>query len=339
MDKPDPGLIYDLYIGAFRPQVVRLALQLDLFTPLADGPADAAAVARDCGCSPAGVAHLLDALVATQVISRQESRYQLTPSAATFLVRRRPAYAGDLVFAWTGPDIWRNVAGALRTGQPAPFEEFHVQDAWLESYSEWRIQNSLEMWRAAGIEPRPDTPRRLLDLACGCAIKSLALARLDPALRVTGLDTPSVIVVALDLADRMGLSAQTDFLGADLMTADLGADLYDACLLGQITHYLTPEQNQDLFRRVHRALRPGCPLVIDVPMTGDQPSEWTEIVSLLLWANGGGHAHSFGQYHGWLEAAGFEEVRPLSERWTITRSTSAPRSPTRSRRLGPSSAG
>ena len=51
---PNPGLIYDLYTGMFRPQIVRLALQLDVFTPLADGPADAASVARACGCSKAG---------------------------------------------------------------------------------------------------------------------------------------------------------------------------------------------------------------------------------------------------------------------------------------------
>lgn len=27
MDTPNPGLIYDLYTGVFRPQVIRLALQ------------------------------------------------------------------------------------------------------------------------------------------------------------------------------------------------------------------------------------------------------------------------------------------------------------------------
>lgn len=61
-ESPTPSLIYDLYTGVFRPQVIRLALQLDVFTPLANGPADAATVARACGCSPAGIVHLLDVL-------------------------------------------------------------------------------------------------------------------------------------------------------------------------------------------------------------------------------------------------------------------------------------
>jgi SAM-dependent methyltransferase len=310
-------LTYDLYTGIFRPQVVRLALQFDVFTPLADGPADAATAARACGCSHAGIAQLLDVLAGTGLLAQQEGRYSLTPSAATFLVRGRPTYAGDLILAWTGPDIWASVACAVPTGQPAPFEEYHEQDAWLESYSEWRIANSREMWQAAGVAPQPDRPRCLLDIACGCAIKSLALAQLDPALHVTGVDTERVLPAARDLAGRMGLTAQTEFVAADLLTASFGAKRYDLCLLGQITHYLTPAQNRDLLRRVHASLKPGGLLLLDVPMTGAQLSEWTAITALLLWANGGGGTHSFEAYRAWLAEAGFGQVRQLSERWLM----------------------
>jgi SAM-dependent methyltransferase len=313
-ESPDPGLIYDLYTGGFRPQIVRLALQLDVFTPLADGPADAAAVARVCECSETGIAHLLDVLVGAQMLTRREGRYALTPSAATFLVRGRPAYAGDLILTFTGQALWEGLGHAVRTGQAAPFEEHHDQDAWLESYSEWRIGNSLELWQAAGVEPQPDIPRRLLDLACGCAIKSFALAQRDPALHVTCVDTPRVLPVARALAERLGLLAQASFVTADLLTADFGVNRYDLCLLGQITHYLTPAQNRDLFRRAHAALRPGGALVLDVPMTGEQPSEWTAITSLLLWGRGGGGAHGVEAYREWLEEAGFASVRQLSER-------------------------
>lgn len=315
-ESPNPGLIYDLFSGVFRPQVVRLALQLDVFTPLADGPQDAATVASACECHEAGMTQLLDALAGMQVLSRHAvSCYALTPSAATFLVRGRPAYAGDLILAWTGPAIWDSVAYAVRTGQPGPFEEYHEQDAWLESFSVWRIDHSLALWQAAGIAPQPEAPRCLLDIACGCAIKSLALAQRDPELHVTGVDTARVLPPARDLAARLGLAGQSEFLVADLLTADLGVARYDICLLGQITDYLTPAQNQDLFRRVHQALRPGGTLVLDVPMTGDQPTEWTQLVSLLLWVNSGGGTHSFETYRGWLEAVGFHSIRQLSDRW------------------------
>lgn len=313
-DEPDPGLIYDLYTGIFRPQIVRLALQLDLFTPLAHGPMDAATVARACACSEAGITQLLDVLVGAKLLTRQDGRYTLTPSAATFLVRDRSAYAGDLILAWTGPAIWESVRRAVRTGEPAPFEEYHEQDAWLESYSEWRIANSLEMWKVVGVEPQPGRPRRLLDLACGCGIKSLALAQHDPALHITGIDTARVVPVARALAERLGLAGQAEFGAADLLTASFGVAQFDLCLLGQITHYLTPEQNCHLFQRVYSALQPNGLLLLDVPMTGQQASEWTQIVSLLLWVNGGGATHSFERYRAWLTAVGFGQVSQVSER-------------------------
>lgn len=322
-EQPNPGRVYDLFTGVFRPQIVRLALQLDVFTPLAGGPADAATVACACGCSPAGAAHLLDVLAGMGVLTRSDGFYALTPGAATFLVRGRPAYAGDLILAWTGPAIWARVAHAVRTGEAAPFEEYHEQDAWLESYSEWRLADSLAMWRTAGIEVQSDIPRRLLDLACGCAIKSFALAQQDPALHVTCVDTPRVLPVARALAGRIGLTNQTEFIAADLLAADFGSDRYDLCLLGQITDYLTPAQNRDLFRRVHTALRPDGTLLLDAPMTGAQPSEWTQVVSLLLWTNGGGGTHGFEEYCVWLEEAGFAQVRQLSERWAVAHSKSA----------------
>lgn len=316
-DPPKPGLIYDLYTGVFRPQLISLALRVDIFTPLAEEPADAATVASACGCSPAGIGHLLDVLVTMNVLTQRDDGYALASSAATFLVRGRPAYAGDLILAWTGPEIWDSVERAVRTGQPAPFEEYHEQDAWLESYSEWRLASSLSMWQAAGIQPQPDRPRRLLDIACGCAIKSFALAQRDPALHVTCVDTARVLPVARALAERMGLLVQATFVEADLLTASFDANFYDACLLGQITDYLTPAQNQDLFRHVHAALRAGGTLVLDVPMTSAQAAEWTQIVSLLLWTNGGGGTHSFDDYLNWLVQVGFGQVRQVGERWLV----------------------
>lgn len=183
------------------------------------------------------------------------------------------------------------------------------------TYSTWRIANSLEMWRAANVEPQSGAPRRLLDIACGCAIKSFALAQQDSALHVTCVDTPCVLPVARALAEHLGLIARTEFIAADLLTADFGADRYDLCLLGQITDYLTPAQNCDLFRRVQCALKPGGTLMLDAPMTGEHSSEWTAIVSLLLWTNGGGETYGFAEYAAWLQAAGFTQVAKLSKRW------------------------
>ncbi|MCC6568486.1 MAG: class I SAM-dependent methyltransferase, partial [Anaerolineales bacterium] len=228
-----------------------------------------------------------------------------------------PAYAGDMILDYTSPALFESILNSIRTGKPHSLNENFVQDAWLESYSEWRIPKSLEMWKAAGITT--ERPLRILDLACGCAIKSFALAQTSPDAHVTCLDSPAVLEVASHLARRMAVSAQATFSPADLFTANFGMDSFDAVLVGQITHYLTSDQNKNLFQRIYAALKSNGALVIDCPMTGESPSESASFLTLFLWANGGGTAHSFEEYKSWLEEIGFQRIESLSERWLAAR--------------------
>lgn len=63
----------------------------------------------------------------------------------------------------------------------------------------------------------------------------------------------------------MSVSAQAAF-----SSADLGADSFNAVLVGQITHYLTAEQNKNLFQRIYATLKSNGVLVINCPMTTDK---------------------------------------------------------------------
>jgi O-methyltransferase involved in polyketide biosynthesis len=99
-----------------------------------------------------------------------------------------------------------------------------------------------------------------------------------------------------------------------MLTADLGKAQYDACLLGQVSHYLTEQQNRDLFARICRTLVPGGRLVLDVPMGTEQPHEDSSFLSLALWTNSGGRAYAFEEYQSWLLDAGFAVVHQLSPR-------------------------
>jgi 2-polyprenyl-3-methyl-5-hydroxy-6-metoxy-1,4-benzoquinol methylase len=310
--QPDPDVVYGLFSGIFKAQIVRLALQLDVFTPLADGPTTAESVAHVCRCDILGTKALLDYLGSLQVLERHEGNYSLTPTAETFLVPWRKSYVGDMILHYTGQTLFDSILRSIQGGKPSSLGEDFVQDAWLESYLSWRISSSLEMWQAAGIEPDPHHDLHILDIACGCATKSLVLAQASPRVRVTCLDTPDVLAVARDLAERMQVTSQVTFVPANLLQADLGKGQYDAVLLGQITHYLTETQNTGLFRRIHTALLPDGVLVVDCPMTTDRLTETASFLTLFLWANSGGMAYPFETYRTWLRNAGFRSVMQLS---------------------------
>jgi SAM-dependent methyltransferase len=313
----NPDLVYDLFGGIFKPNFIRLALELDVFTPLAAGPTNAKQVAAFCHCDTFGIKSLLDYLCSLEVLECHGNSYALTPTAATFLVQGRKAYVGDMISLYTDKALFDNIQQSLRSGKPSSLGENYVQDAWLESYLPWRIPKSLEMWQAAGIMTGYQESLRVLDIACGCAIKSLALAQVSPNARVTCLDNAEVLVVARDLAERMGVQSQVVFKPANLLDADFGENQFDAALSGQITHYLTKAQNANLFQRVYSALSPKGIIVIDCPMAANEPNETASFLTLVLWANSGGAAHSFEMYRSWLFDSGFRKIKQLSERWVV----------------------
>jgi demethylspheroidene O-methyltransferase len=314
---PDAEFFYGLYDGAFKPQLVRIAVLLDVFTRLSGEPLDAAGLGAATGASTEGIERLADYLVAIGLLGKAQWGYSLTPSAGTFLVRTSKAYAGDVLLGFTDPDFSERVMGSLRSGQPTALLERFDQDAWVESYRTSRIAGSLDMWKAAGVAPTGHAELRILDLACGCGIKSLCLAQEERSVRVVCVDQPEVLAVTRDLAERMGVADRVELAPGDLLCVGLGEGIYDACLAGQITHYLTEAQTRDLFSRVNAALVTGGRFLIDVPMGGSQTDETAAFLSLVLWANSGGTAYTYEEYHDLLREGGFTRVRRAGERLIV----------------------
>ncbi len=136
-------------------------------------------------------------------------------------------------------------------------------------------------------------------------------------MHITCLDRAEVLEVARALAERLHLLPQVTFLPADLHAVQFGEDQYDVALLGQITHHLTPVQNQTLFHQIFNTLVPGGLLVIDVPLRAETgpPSEEVSLLNVVLGAISGGAVYTVADYCDWLQQSGFGEVRRLGERW------------------------
>lgn len=312
---PNSDPIYGLYGGGFLGQFTRLALLLDVFTPLSSGPATAEEVATICNASVAGIRPLLDYLSSMKILAYQAKKntYALTRTAAAFLVHGEKTYAGDWVLANTDPVLWDKMLQTIRTGRSMGYTLPWAQDAWLESYSPSRVKYSLELWRTVGIEVSNEQSFRMLDLACGCGIKTLAFAQANKTVQVMCVDSESVLEVARDLATRFDITEQISFKPADILSDEFGTDLFHAALLGLITYILTPEQNINVFRRAFQALQPGGVLVIDSIMSTNQPKEWASRATMLMRTWNGGAAHSFSEYQTWLKEAGFNKVVQYNE--------------------------
>ena len=112
---------------AVYPAMAMLAgMQLDVFTPLKDGPLTGAEIAEAIGVASAKLAPLLYALVAADLLTVQGDRFSNTPEADAYFVKGRPTYmAGRQLFY---ADIWQallKTADTIRTGAPQHKHSFY----------------------------------------------------------------------------------------------------------------------------------------------------------------------------------------------------------------------
>ena len=95
------------------------AVELDVFTTIAQGKRTAAEVARAIKVPLRGLERMLDALTGLGYLTKRGSRFGLSPTAQTFLVRGKPAFLGAMAdeSRMTLPG-WIQLTDVVRFGRP-----------------------------------------------------------------------------------------------------------------------------------------------------------------------------------------------------------------------------
>jgi hypothetical protein len=110
-------LFFDTAAAYQRTEVLRAALQLDVFEALADGACSAADLSNRCATSERGMRVLCDTLTVLGFLTKSAAQYALTLDSASFLLRRSPTcVTGTLEFLHAAGvvDAYRDVATAVR---------------------------------------------------------------------------------------------------------------------------------------------------------------------------------------------------------------------------------
>src|SRR5438128_2392372 len=95
------------------------AIELDLFTTIAEGKKTVADITKAIKSPKRGVERLLDALVGMGYLTKRGTQFGLTPVADTFLVRTKPSFIGAMAdeSRITLPG-WMQLAEVVRSGKP-----------------------------------------------------------------------------------------------------------------------------------------------------------------------------------------------------------------------------
>lgn len=301
-------------------RVLASAVELDLLTEIDQGANTIETLSAATQCSPRGLRIILNALVALKLLERDKEHFRLTPAAATFLSQNSPQYLGGVVMhsAQLQPR-WEHLTETIRGGRPVRAVE--SSDDHGEFFSHFvdalyaLSAGAAEVAAKTLIPAQPAADYRVLDIGAGSAVWSLAFARQMPSARVTVADWPVVIEkITRKFAERHGVADRYDYLEGNFREEDFGASRFDVALLGHICHSEGTERSRTLFRRVHRALKPGGQILIAemVPDEVRREAVFPLIFAVNMLVNTEeGDTFTFGEYRRWLEEAGFRDVRTL----------------------------
>ena len=311
-----PGPMLDV-LGAASLRPANSAIRLGLFQALAGGSLTAEELAMQIDADERGTRALLEFLAASGYIRRHRGHYSNSAMTKKWMLSSSPDSLAAFVSWWDTHALprWGDLEDSVRRGAP----EMSLYDwldedpaRWLEAQAGWKDTVRLESSSVVAKVGLPASARTLIDIGGGHGHLSIEFCRRHPELSATIFDRAGPLeaaretIAAAEMGDRIAVQE------GDVWVDDLGSD-YDAALLSNIVHAFRPEQNVELMRKAHQALRPGGSVAILEQLDRGSPSAMMRgmkrLLDLLYVGELGSQLYRYEEIAHWLTAAGFEQVR------------------------------
>ena len=311
---PSPVLFFETVNGYQRSAAIRAAVDLGLFTAVAEGANTSDALAKRTGAAERGVRILADYLTILGFMTKTGGRYALTADAALFLDRRSPAYLGGAVEFLLSDGIagaFDALTAAARKGGTALPESGTLapeHDVWVRfARGMMPMMAGPAQALAALVLAGSTQPMKVLDVSASHGAFGLAFAKANPAARVVGLDWPNVLEVAKENARAAGVAERYETIAGSAFDVDLRGP-YDVVLLPNFLHHFDPPTCEVLLRKVRAALADGGRVAtlefipdedrVTPPMAG-------AFALTMLATTPAGDAYPFAEYERMFRNAGF----------------------------------
>ena len=253
--------------GFIASQALFAALELDLFSLLADGGKTLRQLTHDTDVPVDRMATLLSGLTSLGLVVSEGELYRNAPASNRYLVRDAPGDFGDYYRYQIGRQVYpalEHLYRGIRGDPQAVSSTFFggVLDDPIEADAFTRAQHAGSMGPAIMLARRLDLGQRrsLLDVAGGSGAFSISLCRANPQLTATVIDFPNVVAVASRFVAEAELSSRISCIGGDALEVEWPQA--DAVLMSYLLSAVGPNEGAHLVDRAVEALPPGGVLVI-----------------------------------------------------------------------------
>ena len=294
---------------------MKAAIELEIFTAIAEGNTTAATIAKRCEAAERGVRMLCDFLTIHGFLDQRRSAVR---SRAGLSFIPQPPFAGiyrrRLEFLLT-PRLREGHARlteAVRRGGTA------LGEGTLEPENPDWVKFAEAMMPLMHMPPeimaaelrKGGEAHKVLDIAASHGIFGISVAKQNPAAHIYAADWKNVLEVARKNAQAMGVADRYHLLPGSAFETDFGSG-YDLALITNFLHHFDPPTCTTFMRKVHAALKPGGRAAIAefVPNPDRVTPPTAAAFSMMMLATTpAGDAYTFAELESISKNAGFARV-------------------------------
>ena len=314
--QPSPDLFFDTLTAYQKTAALKAAVDLNLFTSLADAPATAAQVAKACNAAERGVRILCDHLTVQGFLQKSGDKYNLTLDSSVFLSRKSPGYAGaavDFLLSDHLTTAFKHLTDSVRKGGTAEPQWGSItpeHPMWLTFA---QTMGGLMTRAAEGLAEllSLDQSRstKVLDVSASHGMWGIAFAKKNPRTHLVALDWPGVLQITTKNAQAAGIADRFSTLAGSAFEVEPGKD-YDIVLIPNFLHHFNQAECVQFLKRCHTALRSGgCVAIVEFVPNPDRitPPQAAGFSLVMLATTPEGDAYTADEYAAMLAEAGFEK--------------------------------
>ena len=182
-----PERIFETLNAYQKTAALKTAIELDVFSAIADGATTHASIAKRCQSSERGIRILCDYLVINGFLIKNGQEYALADDSAVFLNRRSPAYIGAAANFLALPEmmnLYQDLTAIVRAGTSLKGEKSTVEpdsSKWVEFA---RSMSGLQRITATALAETLDASAgekwKVLDVAAGHGMYGVTIAKQNP---------------------------------------------------------------------------------------------------------------------------------------------------------------
>src|SRR5271165_5970774 len=312
---PTPERFFNAINAYEQTEAMKAAVELEIFTAIAEGNTTAATIAKRCEAAERGVRTLCDFLTIHGFLTKEGAQNTLAPDSALFLNGHSSAYIGTAIEFLLTPRLREGHARlteAVRLGGTA------LGEGTLEPENPDWVKFAQAMMplmhfpaEIMAVELRKGgEAHKVLDIAASHGIFGIAVAKQNPGAHIYAADWKNVLEVAAENAQTMGVADRYHLIPGNAFESDFGSG-YDMVLVPNFLHHFDPPTCTTFMRKVHAALEPGGRAAIaELVPNSDRvtPSTAAAFSMTMLATTPSGDAYTFAELESLSKDAGFARV-------------------------------